>query len=314
MTIPLTILGGYLGTGKTTLLNRLLADPQGERLALIINDFGAINIDAALIESQADDQINLTNGCVCCGMSAGFDEALAELLAHEPLPDRIIVEASGVADVVSLAQYGYHGGLRLDGVIVLADAETVRAKTRDKYVGETVKRQLRGADLIILNKTDLIAAASVEALQDWLAELAPGIPVVPAVDAEVPRALLFDLSHDPGAALLEAPRHEHEHYATWAFETETPLPRAAVDAFLAELPAWVIRAKGFLKLADEDRISGSKGPGLVLQKVGQRQNLSARRGVDRTRIVLIGLAGQFEGSELEELASRHLRDFMKPER
>ncbi|MEM8768434.1 MAG: GTP-binding protein, partial [Pseudomonadota bacterium] len=194
MTIPLTILGGYLGAGKTTLLNQLLAEPEGERLALIINDFGAINIDAALIESEAGDQINLTNGCVCCGMSTGFDEALAELLERDPLPDRIVVEASGVADVVSLAQYGYHGGLSLDGIVVLADAETVRAKARDKYVAETVKRQLRGADLIVLNKADLIDAERCATVHGWLRELAPSVPVLTTSQAQVPRAVLFDLT------------------------------------------------------------------------------------------------------------------------
>ena len=142
MSIPFTVLGGYLGAGKTTMVNHLLANARGERLALIINDFGAINIDAELISERTEDQINLTNGCICCGMSAGFDEALESLLSRQPPPDRIIVEASGVADVVSLAQYGHHPGLSLDGIIVLADAETVRAKARDKYVDKTVLRQL----------------------------------------------------------------------------------------------------------------------------------------------------------------------------
>ncbi len=298
MTIPLTILGGYLGAGKTTLLNKLLADPQGERLALIINDFGAINIDAALIESQTGDQINLTNGCVCCGMSAGFDEALAELLERDPAPERIVVEASGVADVVSLAQYGYHGGLRLDGIVVLADAETVRAKARDKYVAETVKRQLRGADLIVLNKIDLIDEERCASVQSWLTELAPSVPVLTTRQAEVPREVLFDLAHRTELGGLTSDRPEHEHYATWHFESDRALSRDAIDAFLIALPTWVLRAKGFFKLEDD--------AGLLFQQVGQRQTLESHGGVGQTAIVVIGLVEQFEQAVLDDAASRKL--------
>ena len=298
MTIPLTILGGYLGAGKTTLLNHLLADPQGERLALIINDFGAINIDAALVASASDEQINLTNGCVCCGMSAGFDEALTELLERDPLPDRIIVEASGVAGVVSLGQYGYHGGLRLDGIVVLADAESVRAKASDKYVAETVKRQLRGADLIVLNKADLVDAARCASVLGWLKELAPSVPVLTTSQAEVPREVLFDLTHRTAVHGVTVHRPEHEHYATWHYESERPLPRVDAEAFVAALPDWVLRGKGFLKLEG--------GAGLLFQQVGQRQTLEPQSDVGQTAIVVIGLAEQFERSVLDDLAARYL--------
>ena len=104
--IAFTVLGGYLGAGKTTLLNRLLNASHGLRIALLINDFGAINIDSELIETQTDQQINLTNGCVCCGLTDGFDAAIDSLMSANPRPQHIVIEASGVADVHSLAQYG----------------------------------------------------------------------------------------------------------------------------------------------------------------------------------------------------------------
>ena len=159
--IRFTVIGGYLGAGKTTLLNRILTKAKGVRYALLINDFGEINIDAKLIESQTDSQINLTNGCVCCTLVDGFHEAVDQLCHLQPPPDHIIVEASGVADVSNLAQYGYGPNLALDGVLVLADAETVQEKADDKYVSTTVRRQLTAADIIILIKIDLV---SVETL------------------------------------------------------------------------------------------------------------------------------------------------------
>ena len=186
-----TVLGGYLGAGKTTLLNRLLRDNRGLRIALLINDFGAINIDASLIAEQTEQQINLTNGCVCCGLSDGFDAAIDQLLQTEPRPDHIVVEASGVADVSSLSQYGKTPGLKLDGVLVVADAVSVQQKAQDKYVANTVKRQLLAADLLVLNKTDLVTPQHLERVKAWLADLTNSAPVVATTFCELPQSLLL---------------------------------------------------------------------------------------------------------------------------
>ncbi len=304
MGIPFTVLGGYLGAGKTTLVNHLLNNAHGERLALIINDFGAINIDSELISEQTDDQISLTNGCICCGMSAGFDEAIADLLERDPAPDRIIVEASGVADVVSLAQYGHHPGLNLDGIIVLADAETVRTKARDKYVDKTVLRQLRGADLIVLNKVDLVSQQQLDDLENWLRETAPGTPLVRSVHAELPTQALFGLGH------IEPPVEEehsgHESYVTWHYEPEGPLSPESVDAFLSSLPVGVLRGKGFFQVA------GAQGDRrLLYQQVGQRMTLTPQGSPPASdsggRLVIIGLEVELNTATLDELAERYLR-------
>jgi G3E family GTPase len=304
MSIPFTVLGGYLGAGKTTLVNRLLRDAEGERLALIINDFGAINIDADLISEQTDDQINLTNGCICCGMSAGFDEAIDGLMARDPAPDRIIVEASGVADVISLAQYGHHPGLNLDGIIVLADAETVRAKARDKYVDKTVLRQLKGADLIVLNKVDLVSGEQLRDLEAWLLEIAPDTPLARASHSDVPVRMLFGLGHVEKPILAEE-HGGHEAYVNWHYEQEQPLARQSIEAFLAALPAGVLRGKGFF------RVSGSESEQhLLYQQVGQRRTLEPHSnpitGSNGSRLVMIGLERQLNTTILDELAERHL--------
>ncbi|MDE0254627.1 MAG: hypothetical protein OYG32_07510, partial [Rhodospirillaceae bacterium] len=127
--IPVTVIGGYLGAGKTTCLNHLLAADHGLRLAVLVNDFGAVNIDAGLIAEHGGDTIALTNGCVCCAIADDLGAALQAQTERQPPPDWIVVEASGVADparVMRLA--GNWPGCRPAGTAVLADAATVRER------------------------------------------------------------------------------------------------------------------------------------------------------------------------------------------
>ena len=121
--IPMTVLGGWLGAGKTTLLNRMLAHAD-QRIAVVVNDIGEINIDAALIGAADDEIVELTNGCVCCSIGQSLALTLRELTLRDPAPERIVVEASGVADPVQVAAYGDRRRVPLDAVITLADAET----------------------------------------------------------------------------------------------------------------------------------------------------------------------------------------------
>jgi hypothetical protein len=104
--VPVTIIGGYLGAGKTTLINALLAADHGRRLAVLVNDFGAVNIDVELIERHDGETISLTNGCICCSIADSLGESLDQVLALEPRPDQIVIEASGVADPAAIAGYG----------------------------------------------------------------------------------------------------------------------------------------------------------------------------------------------------------------
>src|ERR1035441_57589 len=181
--IPVTIIGGYLGAGKTTLLNSLLRCDHGLRLAVLVNDFGSINIDAALIASHDGETISLTNGCVCCSMADNLAISLLELLGRDAPPDHIVIEASGVADPRRIASYGAaHPRLRLDGLIVVADSETIRERSVDKYVGALVMRQLLAADLIVLSKMDLIGEPARACVREFLRET-------------VPHARFFEASH-----------------------------------------------------------------------------------------------------------------------
>jgi G3E family GTPase len=130
--LPLTVISGFLGAGKTTLVNRLLTEPHGRRLAVLVNDFGRINIDAELIRSRTADTINLANGCACCSVAGDLAKTIVQLAQREELPDAIVIEASGLADPRGIVQVALaNPALRLDGIVALADAELLLEQAND---------------------------------------------------------------------------------------------------------------------------------------------------------------------------------------
>jgi G3E family GTPase len=302
--IPYTIIGGYLGAGKTTLLNHLLSNSEGLRIAVLVNDFGDINIDADLVASHDGETINLANGCICCSLADGFMVALAQVSKRAGQIDHVIVEASGVSDPVKIGQYGAILKLDLDGVIVLADAEQVREKAANKYVGETVLRQLRGADLLVLNKVDLVTPEQLPEVRAWLLGLAPEARTVETAYGRVPLAVLLgahgDAPHAGGVDHLHADHDaadEQAHaemYETRSITRREPIAGDALRALIAKLPAGILRAKGFVHLAEDP------GNRYLLQLVGKRWTLAAEApwgdAEPETRLVFIGLPGSLRGA------------------
>jgi len=308
--IPLTVLGGYLGAGKTTLLNRMLRENDGRRLAVIVNDFGSINIDAELIENQDGETINLANGCICCSLADGLATTLISLLHLPTPPDQIVIEASGVADPTKMGQYGYFLGFRLDGVIVLADAEQIREKSTDKYVGETVIRQLKGADLVVLNKVDLVTPEALADVHAWLVNLEPQTRILETSYGQIPMEFLLGLREDrsqPVDSMLahegsdqKHSRHDHEHqktYQTWSFISQEPIHEADVRALADNLPEGVLRAKGFVCLKEDSERQ------YLLQLVGKRWSLTPTGSwgerQPETRLVFIGISGTINEKHFE---------------
>ncbi|UQA59490.1 CobW family GTP-binding protein [Polyangium aurulentum] len=297
--LPFTVIGGYLGAGKTTLLNHLLRESQGLRLALLVNDFGRINIDAALIEGRSDDTIALTNGCICCSLTDGFAAALATLRKRADAIDHVVVEASGVSDPRKIAQYGHSPGFFLDGVVVVADAEGVQGKAQDKYVGTTVRRQLQDADLVVLNKADLVSEEALGAVRAWVAGLAGDSRVVVATQGRVPPALLLGIHRSERGAEAEAAEHDHlAQYQTWSHVEDRPFDGEAFRGLVRSLPEGILRAKGVLYLRDDPEHRH------VFQLVGKRWSLV--RGAPwagqprRSQVVFIGQPGSIEAGALEK--------------
>jgi len=307
MDLPFTVIGGYLGAGKTTLLNHLLTNTAGMRLALLVNDFGSVNIDIDLIQSHDGETLSLANGCISCSLVNGFAQAIGEIEKRAGSFDHLVIEASGVALPAKIAQYGQMYRLPLDGILVVVDAEQVRTQAENKYVGDTVLRQLAGADLLILNKTDLVSAEDLASLRAWLAGLAPGTPQIEAVRSEVPLEVLLGAGADRaqvgGRAEHTHQDRDHDHHAgahqTWTLERTEPLTRPDLERFGCQLGGDIYRAKGFVHLHDDpDRR-------YVYQQVGARWSLEPSEpwGEDqrRTRLVVIGRAGAVTADGLAAL-------------
>ncbi|WP_343673722.1 GTP-binding protein [Paraburkholderia heleia] len=265
--IDLAVIGGYLGAGKTTVVNHLLEAPHGKRIAVLVNDFGAVNIDARLVRARSDDVIELDNGCICCTIGGALVDALARLAAREDRPDLLLIEASGVSDPAKIAQVGLlNSAFRLTAVLVVVDALEFVHTLVDPLVGAMAQQQIDSASAVIVTKLDLIASESRERAVSDVRALAATDIVVAADHGRVPLALLFDTSVPQTRALADAGRWQHRPPGQGAgvFPTFASVTLAAPDvlekgrlrAWLKALPRAILRAKGFVRVVDgEGRVS-----------------------------------------------------------
>ncbi len=284
--IPVTVIGGYLGSGKTTLLNQVLGQAAGRRIAVLVNDFGDIGIDGDLIAAADGDTITLTNGCVCCMIGSDLMTALWSVRDRDDPPDHVIIEASGIADPAPIAHHALTPGFDLDGVVVLLDAETVRRRERHPVVGRTIRRQLAAADVLVLNKTDLVGPDQLADLDAWLDRAAPGVPVLHARDGRVAVGALVGFRHD-AAPPPGDPGHDHD-YVSAGLTLDRPINRSDLERFLDDLPAGVLRVKGIVRLDDSPDLR------TVVHRVASRRSIGPAgpwRPGESGRLVVIALAG-----------------------
>ena len=249
--VPILLVTGFLGAGKTTLVNHILAHAAGRRIAAVVNDFGAINIDAELIAGASEGIISLKNGCICCSLEGDLLRTLAGILRRDPHPDYIVIETSGVADpadiVRNLMDPVIWKEAPLETVLCVVDATTPVAKLDDALL----RSQLRAADVVALSKTDLADAAECERIRDAARVIRPTAVVARAKG-------LFEAVEQPGRQLVFQFAGGRATLA--AAGTRVPgLPRARI-VFVAEI--------GALSSAEVSRIMDKCGEPVSVDRAG----------------------------------------------
>lgn len=312
--VPITILTGFLGAGKTTLLNRILSSDHGLRIAVLVNDFGSVNIDAELVVGVEDDMVSLANGCVCCQIRDDLIEAVDRVLTSPAPPDYVVLEASGVAEPLAIYatfnESKHRDRLRLDSVTCVVDADQIFDHIeRSPELLNLIIHQIAAADLVLLNKVDLAGQERIAWLREWIDQIVSRIRIFETTYCDIPWEVLLS-TDDSAARIADMPAdddhgdHDHgDHFDRWSFESPDPISLDALrDLVRHRLPGDVYRLKGFVYAA-EDREHR-----YVVHTVGRRSEIHRYdTWGDRTpmtRLVAIGAAGRLDaGWLLDEVTS-----------
>lgn len=299
--IPLYVVGGFLGAGKTTLINDILA--RGKlRAGVLVNDFGAVNIDAALIAGARGRVTRLANGCVCCSLGDDLLQALGEVVEAGENLDAIVIEASGVGDPWRIAEIAFlDRALTLDAVFCVADATAIAAQLRDERIGDIVGAQVVGADIVLLTKCDLAdtpaRAAAVAAIRGLRADAR----IVEIENGAAPFELL-DMAHEDRPRHMASATAHEARFTRFFYQREGAFDRARLAAALAAAPPALVRLKGLCPLAGE--------PPALLQMVGARVALTRAPAamLDAAPAGFIRLVGVFAGALHETATLERLLD------
>ncbi|GAB91697.1 CobW family GTP-binding protein [Gordonia rhizosphera] len=323
--IPVVIVAGFLGSGKTTLLNHLLRTASGTRIGVLVNDFGAVNIDAMLIAGQADGTVSLSNGCICCSVdSDGVQAALGRLVRPAARIDAIVIEASGIAEpraLIRMVTGLTDPRIRYGGLVYVVDVggiENLRVRHPE------IDRHIEIADLIVLNKADLVDVDTLAGIRATIERLNGTAPSVVTCDAVVDPEMLFDasdraVSTTPRSGQLtlddlfaacagrdDVDHHDHPHthlhddYESADFETDRPMNPRRLAAFLERPPAGCYRIKGVVAFD----VPGHRQKHIVHSVGGfVRVQRRAWAGEPRTTSIVVIGAGLDRAEVTERLAA-----------
>ncbi|NJK57395.1 MAG: GTP-binding protein [Pleurocapsa sp. SU_5_0] len=281
--LPVTIITGFLGSGKTTLLNQILQNNQNSKVAVLVNEFGDINIDGQLLVSYEEDMVELSNGCICCTINEGLVEAVTKILAREEKVERLIIETTGVADplpvILTFVGTDFRDFTHLDAVITIVDAETF---TPQHFESEVALKQIAYGDILLLNKVDLVNKEQLTVLETYIASIKKNPRIIHTNHTQVPLPLILDVDLTPTdnyQAEKKHQEHHHDHahsnhlandgFVSMSFQSDRPFDVYKFQKFLNDLlPVEVFRAKGIIWFA------GSKLRH-IFQLCGQRNDIKS---------------------------------------
>ncbi len=263
--VPVTLLGGYLGAGKTTVINEVLAATD-RPIAVLVNDVGEVNVDASLVRRRHGDTIELTDGCVCCSLAGGLAAAFDGLRERDTPPDHVIVELSGIADPARVVPWASSPGFALDGVVVLVDADQFPERINDPATAASVETQLVAADLFVLTKLDLATPSDVEQTRSCLQRLASDIPVLNSDDAIATASFVDLATRRPGGVADIGPANLFDAHDVTTVAIPRPITAVEFEAMIDALEPSTLRAKGIAATPDGTR--------LLAQVVGRRRSVT----------------------------------------
>ncbi len=278
--IPITLVTGFLGSGKSTFINRVVENFPGRRFGLIVNEFGDVQLESNIVKASEERIVELSNGCMCCVIRGDLLSTVDRLLRRQPDIDHVILEASGLSDPVPIANTflnaDLNGTIRFDAIVCLFDVENYERNFRDYSVSHV---QLEYADFIVLTKTDAADPDDTKAAREFLSTVdteARIFTVDEALDPDVvidtftgDHADIRDLEiadHHHGHAGYH---HAHEDVEMLFFRADRPLYADHFGFVFQHMPEGVVRAKGFLDLADEE----AEDAKYILQYTGARKDL-----------------------------------------
>jgi G3E family GTPase len=299
--VPILLVAGFLGAGKTTVVNHILAHAEGRRIAAVVNDFGAINIDAELIAGASDGVVSLANGCICCSLEGDLLRTLAVILRRSPRPDHIVIETSGVADpadiVRNLMDPVIWKEAPLEMVLCVVDATTPVAKLDDALL----RSQLQAADVVALSKVDLVDAIGRERIRDAVKATQRSAIIVDAPQGHVPVALLFPESPERAPAPRDPGRRRpaSDRFETLSWTSDRPLSLPRLQEAIGRLAPKLARAKGLFEAVERPGVQ------LAFQFAGGRAKLAPAGtiapGLSRARIVFVAEIGVLSAAEVTQI-------------